>query len=356
MTRNRGVTLLELMIAVSITVTAIGATMALVGYTGVLARHADIVSESSNSARLAGDLIASVLRNSGMGGGQGLYVAVGGTPILINPIHGADNLTLNYAGRTVNSSDDLWLVGPDKNAMRDSCSSRGAYVSVIAAGLGPLSVVPFPGAPCANPFANGDSLLVTNMNKSALLTNIAVNSPAPNQINYNESTISGFSNAPERGGFQVGDMALRARVIHFYLDLNPLTNRLALWQASGTIGPDFLGRPLNDIPATRAVVQDFIEDFQVVYWVDPTLSNDPSQYVIQHGMPAAYQAGVRSVTISVVATTAKVLIDQNNQLTLSNATAPKSVANHTVVGTPDGFVRGIYTRRIEIPNLMSSNI
>ncbi len=344
------------MIAVSITVTAIFATMGLVGYTGVLARHADIVAESNNSARMAGDLIAAVLRNSGMGGGQGLYLAVGGSPILVNPIHGADNLTLNYAGRNVNSSDDLWLVGPDKNAMRDSCNARGAYVSVIAAGLGPLTVVPFPSAPCTNPFANGDSLLVTNMNKSALLTNIDLTSHGPNEIGYNESAVSGFSNAPERGGFQVGDMAFRARLVHFYLDINPLTNRLALWQASGTIGPDFLGRPLNDIPATRAVVQDFIEDFQVVYWVDPTLSNDPAQYVIQHGMPAAYQAGVRSVTISVVATTAKKLIDQNNQVTLSPATAPKSVANHTVVATPDGFMRGIYTRRIEIPNLMSSNI
>jgi len=356
MTKARGVTLLELMIAISITVTAIGATMGLVGYTGVLARHADIVAESNNSARLAGDSIAAMLRNSGMGGGQGLYLAVGGSTIMVNPIHGADNLSLNYAGRSVNSSDDLWLIGPDKNAMRDSCNSKGAYVSVIGAGLGPLSVMPFPSSPCTNPFVNGDSLLVTNMNKSALITNIALNSPGPNQINYNESAISGFSNAPERGGFQVGDMALRARVVHFYLDVNPLTNRLALWQATGTIGPDFLGRPLTDMAASRAVVQDFIEDFQVVYWVDPTLSNDPSQYVIQHGMPHAYQPGVRSVTISVVATTAKKLIDQNNQVTLSPATAPKSVANHTVVATPDGFMRGIYTRRIEIPNLMSSNI
>src|ERR1700687_1480294 len=253
MTRARGVTLLELMIAVSITVTAIGATMGLVGYTGVLARHADIVAESNNSARLAGDSIAAVLRNSGMGGGQGLYLAVGGSPIMVNPIHGADNLSLNYAGRSVNSSDDLWLIGPDKNAMRDNCNSKGAYVSVIGAGLGPLSVVPFPSSPCTNPFANGDSLLVTNMNKSALITGIALNSPGPNQINYNESAISGFSNAPERGGFQVGDMALRARVVHFYLDVNPLTNRLALYQATGTIGPDFLGRPLTDVTASRAV-------------------------------------------------------------------------------------------------------
>jgi len=58
----------------------------------------------------------------------------------------------------------------------------------------------------------------------------------------------------------------------------------------------------------------------------------------------------------VVATTAKKLIDQNNQVTLSNATAPKSVQNHPVVATPDCLMRGIYTRRIEIPNLMSSNI
>jgi hypothetical protein len=356
MTRNRGVTLLELMIAITITIVAIAATMGLVGYTGVLARHADVVAEGNNNARLAGELVASVLRNAGMGAGQGIYLGFSGSPMLVNAVYGADNLAVNYAGRAVNSSDDLWIIAPDKNAMRDSCNSRGAYVSVIAAGLGPLSVVPFPGPPCAIPFVNGDALLVTNMNKSVLATNIAINSPAPNQINYNESTIPGFSNAPERGGFQVGDMALRAQVVHFYLDINPLTNRLALYRANGLTGADFLVRPLNDIASTRTVVQDYIEDFQVVYWVDPNLSNDPSQYVIQHGMPPAYRAGVRSVTISVVATTARRLIDENNQVTLSSATAPKSVANHTVVATPDGYMRGIYTRRIEVPNLMSSNI
>ena len=356
MTTNRGVTLLELMIAVSITVVAIAATMGLVGFTGVLARHADIVAEGNNNARLAGDVIAGALRNAGMGGGQGVYLGVAGSATMINPIHGADNLSLNYAGRSVNNSDDLWLVVPDRNAMRDSCNTRGAYVSVVTPGLGALSVVPFPTAPCTNPFVNGESLLVTNMNRSALITNIALNSPGPNQINYNESTISGFSNAPERGGFQVGDMVLRARVVHFYLDVNPLTNRLALYKADGMIGPDFLGRPFTDLATSRTVVQDYVEDFQVVYWVDPSLSNDPSQYVIQHGMPAGYQAGVRSVTISVVATTARKQIDESNQVILTGATAPRSVANHPAVATPDGYMRGIYTRRIEIPNLMSSNI
>jgi hypothetical protein len=112
-----------------------------------------------------------------------------------------------------------------------------------------------------------------------------------------------------------------------------------------------------DIPGTATLVQNYVEDFQVVYWVDPNLTNDPSQYVVQHGLNPAYQAGVRSVTLNLVATTSKQLLDGNNGVILSSGTTPKNVANHILAApTPDGLGRGIYSRRIEIPNLVSSNI
>ncbi len=352
--KNHGVTLLEMMIALTISFIAIAATLALVGSAGALARNADIVSESNNYARLGGDAVAATVRNAGMGGGQGVYVNVGGTPQLLNPFFGADNLATNQAGVNVNRSDDLWIVVPDKNAMRDSCNNKGAYVSVIAAGLGALSVVPFPGAPCAPPFANNDTLLVTNMNRSALITRVQL---GVTSIDYAESAVPGFSNAPERGGYQIGDMIYRASIIHLYLDRDPITNRLALFRSNGSVGADFLGRPFVDIAGTATLVQNYVEDFQVVYWIDPNLTNDPSQYVIQHGLNPAYQAGVRSVTINLVATTSKQLLDGNNGVILSSGTTPKNVANHILAApAPDGLRRGIYSRRIEIPNLISSNI
>jgi hypothetical protein len=227
---------------------------------------------------------------------------------------------------------------------------------VIANGTGPLSITPWPAAPCAHSLVNGDSLLVTNLTSAALLTNIQIDSPGPNQINYAESVISGFSDAPTHGGFQVGDLAFRAQLIHYYLDLDPMTNRLALYSASGRIGADFLGRPLIDMNGTAQIVQRYIEDFQVVYWLDPNLTNDPTKYVDQHGLTAPFQVGLRAVEIYVISTTRQNILDANAKVMMNSATAPRSIANHAVAATPDGFRRSIYSRRVEIPNLMTSNL
>lgn len=356
MKRSRGLTIIEMMIALAIAVSVIAVAMGLVVFGFSKARDSDVVSDSNNYARLAGEFIAANVRNAGMGSGGGVYLNNAGAPMLVNPIYGADNLVTNAAGNNVNGSDDLWIIVPDKNATMDNCSKRGAYVSVIANGTGPLSIMPWPGSPCVHSLSNGDNLLVTNLNSSALLTSIQIDSPGPNQINYAESVISGFSDAPSHGGFHIGDLAFRAQLIHYYLDLDPMTNRLALYSASGRIGADFLGRPLIDMTGTPQIVQRYIEDFQVVYWLDPNLTNDPSKYVDQHGLTPPFQTGLRAVEIYVVSTTRQNLLDANAKVMMNSATAPRSIANHVVAATPDGFRRSIYSRRVEIPNLMTSNL
>jgi Tfp pilus assembly major pilin PilA len=356
MRRSQGFTVTEMMIALAISVSVIAVALALVVYGFSKARDSDVISDSNNYARLAGEFIAANVRNAGMGSGAGVYLNNAGAPLLVNPIYGADNLTTNAGGNNVNGSDDLWIIVPDKNVTMDNCNKRGAYVSVIANGTGPLSITPWPAAPCVHSLANGDNLLVTNLTNSALLTNIQLDTPGPNQINYAESVISGFSDAPSHGGFQIGDLAFRAQLIHYYLDLDPLTNRLALYSANGRIGADFLGRPMIDMNGTAQIVQRYIEDFQVVYWLDPNLTNDPTKYVDQHGLASAFQAGLRAVEIYVVSTTRQNLLDANAKVMMNNATAPRSIANHVVAANPDGFRRSIYSRRVEIPNLMTSNL
>ncbi len=356
MKRSRGLTVIEMMIALGIAVSVIAVALGLVVYGFSKARDADVVSDSNNYARLAGEFIAANVRNAGMGGGGGVYLNNAGAPLLVNPIYGADNLVTNAGGNNVNRSDDLWIIVPDKNATMDNCTKRGSYVSVIANGTGPLSITPWPAAPCVRSLANGDNLLVTNLTNSALITNIQLDNPGPNQINFAESVIGGFSDAPTHGGFQIGDLAFRAQLIHYYLDVDPLTNRLALYSASGRIGADFLGRPLVDMNGTAQIVQRYIEDFQVVYWLDPNLTNDPTKYVDQHGLTPAFQTGLRAVEIYVISTTRQNLLDANAKVMMSNATAPRSIANHVVAATPDGFRRSIYSRRVEIPNLMTSNL
>ncbi len=355
MKSQRGFTLVEVMLGVGISMLAMTVVMILVLFTTAKARDSDVVADSNSYARLGGDAIASALRLAGMGSGQGIYLNSGGAPLLANAVYGRDNLTLNQAGNTVTGTDDLWIIAPIRNGMLDNCNIRGAYTILSAAGTGPLGVKPLGGPPCTQGFVNGDSLLVTNLNSAALISSIVLNNPGINQINYSESIIPGFSNAPQRGGFQQGDLVVLANVVHYYLDRDPTTNQLALYSQRGVVGPDFLGRPLVD-SGNPTLVQRYIEDLQVVYWLDPNQSNDPAQYVDQHGLAPQYQAGVKAVTLYLVARTQATLKDANNAQILSTMTAPKSVANHPVASTPDGYRRSIYSRRIELPNLAASSI
>jgi type II secretory pathway pseudopilin PulG len=355
MKNQRGFTLVEVMLAVGLSMLAMTVVMILVLFTTAKARDSDVVADSNSYARLGGDAIASALRLAGMGSGQGVYLNSAGAPLLANAVYGRDNLTINQAGNAVTGTDDLWIIAPVRNGMLDNCNVRGAYTILTAAGTGPLAVKPVAGPPCTQSFVNGDTLLVTNLNGAALISSIVLNNPGINQINYSESAIPGFSNAPQRGGFQQGDLAVLANVVHYYLDRDPTTNQLALYSKRGTVGADFLGRPLVDT-GTATLVQRYIEDLQVVYWLDPNQTNDPAQYVDQHGLAPAYQTGVKAVTLYLVARTQATLKDANNGVILSNLTAPKSVANHAVAGTPDGLRRSIYSRRIELPNLTASSI
>jgi hypothetical protein len=347
--------IIELMIAAGITVVAMSVALALVVFGTTKTRDSDLVADTNSYARIAGDAVANSLRIAGLGAGQGIYLNSGGAPFLVNAFWGGDNLTVNQAGNNVNLSDDLWVITTNGNAMLDNCNIPGGYQSVISPGLGALNVRPI-AAPCTPSFANGDNLLASNLNNAALLTNIQVQGAGSSVINYAESTIPSFSNAPQKGGFQVGDMLYRAFLHHYYLDYDPTTSGLALYHSLGRIGADFLGRPLVDIPGTATIVQRYIDDLQIVYWTDPNITNDPTKYTDQHGLNPTYQVGVRSVTIYVISRSRSVLRDASGRPLLSNHYAAKSIANHSVWVAPDGLRRSIYSRRIEIPNLMASNL
>jgi prepilin-type N-terminal cleavage/methylation domain-containing protein len=361
---RRGMTLLETMIVSVLAAIIIAAAAALLLAGGRVVHNTEHASDSHDNARLAGETIMSMVRQAGAGAPGGLWVLQGGVPIRTNPVFGRDGTT--GAGTTGNivtadGSDDLWLVLPDPNYMGEPCSLNadgtpsGAAVPVAQAGTGVVKVN------CTESLRQGALHVASNMTTGALLSNVQLtpaNPGAPGQVGYDEQGTVGFSNAPEKGGYQSGDWVYPVRLVHFYLATNPSTGKSALYRAEGRLASDGLGRPYADVAgATPAVVQDFVEDLQVVFGFDTSGTEDPANYTWQHGLEPTFKANLRTVRISVVATGRNPRKDTQSTVVLSDD-KPISVENNLRPAgvVADGFYRSLYTRRLELPNLAAASL
>ncbi|QSQ19858.1 PilW family protein [Pyxidicoccus parkwayensis] len=361
---RRGMTLLETMIVVVLAAIVIAAATALLLAGGRVVHNTEHTADSHDNSRIAAESIMNLVRQAGAGAPGGLWVVRGGTPVRTNPIFGRDGTT--GAGTTGNianpdGSDDLWLVLPDPNYMGEPCSltpggqPSGAAVPVTKAGTGALNVN------CVASLRPGALHVASNMTTAALLSNVQVvpeNPSNPGQVLYDEQGVSGFSDAPEKGGFQSGDWVYPVRLVHFYLAINPTTGRNALYRAEGRVAQDALGRPYSDDGATPPLlVQDYVEDFQVSFGFDTKNLADPDQYTWSHGLAPEFAAGLRSVRVSVVATGSNPRRDSQSVAVLS-ADKPMDVENHTQppAVVADGFFRSLYTRRVELPNLAAASL
>ncbi|MBN8228948.1 PilW family protein [Corallococcus macrosporus] len=357
---TRGMTLLETMVAAALATIILAAATALLLAGGRVVHNTEHVADSHDHARLAGETLLSAVRQAGAGMSEGLWVVSGGTPQHINPVFGGDGAGSGVLAATTSGnlpgtdgSDDLWLVIPDRNYLGRDCAP-GAAMSVVKSGTGPIEVncVGTPsGAPPANPM-----LVASNMKSGALLTQASVTSTPPTAtVNYLESGVPGFSNAPHKGGFQRTDMVYPVRLLHFFIGTNPVNGRKALMRAEGTPGGDVSGRPFLDM-GDPVVVQDFVEDLQVAFGVDATNTGDPAKYAFQDGFKPEYTPGLRSVRISVVATGRTPRRDTRDQAVLSED-LPLAVENHTPAVVPaDGYFRSLFSRRAELPNLASASL
>lgn len=356
----RGMTLLETMVAAALATIILAAATALLMAGGRVVHNTEHVADSHDHARLAGETLLSAVRQAGAGMSEGLWVVSGGTPQRINPVFGGDGAGAGVLASTTtgnapvtDGSDDLWLVVPDRNYLGRDCAP-GAAMTVVKPGTGALEVncvgVPSGAAP-ANPM-----LVASNMKSAALLTQASVTSTPPTAtVNYLETSVPAFSNAPHKGGFQKGDLVYPVRLLHFFIGTNVNNGRKALMRAEGQPGSDVSGRPFVDMGAP-VVVQDYVEDFQVAFGIDATNTGDPSKYAFQNGLKPEFTPGLRSVRVSVVATGRSPRRDNRSEAVLSED-LPLAVENHTPAAAPaDGYFRSLFSRRAELPNLASASL
>jgi hypothetical protein len=359
----RGLTLVELMISAGLMTMAVAAATTLMTAGSRMATNNELRGAAEDSARLAMNAIVQALQTAGMGTPGGLWVNQGG-PRLVNSIFGLDGTT--GAGGTpteptATGTDDLWLVVPDRNALRETCVEAGAAAVNFTTGTGALDVN------CVASFSETDTLMATNMTSGALLTPpLTLSAPSgtpgtlgytPGILDYQESTVAGFSDSPASGGFSPGDLIMRVRLQRFFVAPNPANHgRPALWLATGRLGTDALGRPFTDTGTgtSSRLIQDDIEELQIAFGYDVSGQGDPASYSFQHGRAAAYSAGLRTLQVSVVATSAKPQRDSQGALRPFRRMAAGNHDLPTPLPEPDGYYRVLLTRRIELPNMAAS--
>jgi type II secretory pathway pseudopilin PulG len=370
MSARRGFTLVEALVASAVLMAAIAAASTVMITASSLTRNAENASEDFDHARLAGDQLAREIQSAGLLTPGGLYIS---TPGSLNfPLYGIDGVA-PYPGSTGGAprnapSDDLWLIVPDRNAMREPCVDPGAGLPVtVAAASGPLTVQ-CPPAGAITTFNATDFLVAANLSArtGALLSPGLVF--GTNTIQYAEQAVANFSDAPPPSGtgFQVGDMVFRATPWHYFTLPIPASGNTPAWvglfRHRGLAQTDpSTGSPLRDDPAYKdQLVQVGVEDLQIAFGMDDNPlhpnSGDPQQYQFQAGLPPAFNGslGLRTVRLSIVARSRQTVQDVGG---LGKTVTQKglgagsgiTVENHTIA--PDGYQRAVYTRRLELPNL-----
>jgi type II secretory pathway pseudopilin PulG len=370
MSRSRGFTLVEALVASAMMMAAITAATTVMISASSLTRNAENASEDYDHARLAGEQLAKEIQSAGLLTPGGIYIS---TPTSLNfPVYGIDGLA-PYAGSIGGAprnppSDDLWMIVPDRNAMREPCVDQGAGLPItVAAANGPLTVQ-CPPAGAITTFYTTDFLVAANMSaKTGALLSPSLTF-GTNSIQYLEQSVANFSDAPPPSGtgFQVGDMVFRATPWHYFTLPIPAQGSnpayVGLYRHRGLAQTDAnTGSPLQDDPAYKdELIQIGIEDLQLAWGTDNNPlhpnSGDPLQYQFQAGLTPAFNAslGLRTVRLTVVARSRQTVQDVGGS---GKAVTQKglgtgsgiTVENHTIAA--DGYQRAVYTRRLELPNL-----
>jgi prepilin-type N-terminal cleavage/methylation domain-containing protein len=368
MKAQRGFTLIELMISAALMVVAVAAAGVLLIAASSMARNAQNYSDDSDNARMAGEALAKVIQSAGLLTPGGIWVNAGpAAPTLINPVFGIDGTSgagtggAHAAAATADGSDDLWVVVPDANALREACKDSGAGVMVTASkASGPLAVH------CNSAittFDTNDTLLATNSSTGAILSP-PLSFPMVGgwaTIKFKEDATSNYSDSVKGSptGFTAGDMVFRVQLMHYFIKADS-SGRPGLFSHRGVVGDDSgTGRMLTDDPdTTDALVQDNVEDLQVSYRFDPAGNGNPLTYTAQDFLKPEYDAAnpLRSVRVNIVAVSK--LSDLDTQGSRNQSLKPPAlVENHDrSTAAADGYRRSLYTRRLELPNTAPGNL
>jgi prepilin-type N-terminal cleavage/methylation domain-containing protein len=346
--QTRGFTLIEMLVSVTIMLTVVAITGVLFVEGAKMTRRGQELISANDASRMAGEAIMNHAQLAGMGAPAGLWVNIGGTATLVNPIYGTN--------ASDGGTDDLWIVVPHPNALRQSCVDTGAATSLTNPGTGLLSVN------CVASLADAGAtmLMATNMQTGALLTGpftfVDPSGTTPGTINYAEASVSGFSDSPAKGGFQIGDLVFPVSAVHYFTAVGSDGVR-SLMKQFGTRNTSAGGAPFVDT-GTATLVQRGIEDLQIAYGVDSTSGTpDPANITFSTATRAwAYSTGLRSLRVSVVAVSDRAILGSNGKPILTSEFSPIAVEGTTPPGAADGKRRTLFSRRVELPNLAPNTL
>ncbi len=364
---RRGFSLIELMVSVVIMAVAVAATASVVVTMMSLTRNAENYTDDLDAARQGGTALGRVVESAGLMTPGGLRVNTGSGPLLINPIFGIDGTTgagfrAGGGPPAVTGPDDLWVVTPNRNSLREGCVDPGAGVVISRTTAGGVLTVQCP--TIITSFGAGDFLVASNSRTGALLSPPLVFSTAGANatIGYAEQAVVNFSPAPPPGeGFTRGDFVYGVTLFHYSIKPSPFqAGRPALVRHRGMLGTEpTTNRPFVEDPAFGdEVVQDLVEDMQVSFGMQ-AINTDVITY--QTSLAPDYNPALtlRSVRINVVAVgrLRDLAVDGDKVVPLR----PLVVENHSppgaALGVPgDGFRRVLYTQRLELPNTAPENL
>jgi hypothetical protein len=187
--------------------------------------------------------------------------------------------------------------------------------------------------------------MVTNFTTGALIDGLTIDS-TNNTVDYAQQGVSGFSDAPEKGGFQKGDFIFPVQLMHYFISVGA-DGRPALVRAQGKLN-SAAGAPFIDA-GPAVMVSPSVEDLQVAFGV---IGADPEP-TFQNQFPPAWQAGLRALRITAVGRSQMALSETGGPPSVSG---PVTVEDHVPAATIDGLRRSVYRRRVDLLNLDMVNL
>ncbi len=391
--RASGMTLIELVIAVSVMLVAVAAATTLLIAAMRMSRDVQGNVEAGERARLAATELLEHLGRAGLGSYNGVNVVTSGTLKLVSPVYGYDGTTGNGAAGAaipltlMNSKppttyvvypDDIWIIEPSRYAFDESClagsgnnQNPGSKVAITAATTTGV-VLP---VTCTAGLAGWTFLMVTSPNacatgpiapcgKAALLT---AGTLTANSIDFVEKSTAGFP--PAGASYALGDEVMGVNVTHYYVALNTKDNpsgvagaaHPALFRATGKIlndGATYGNRIFSDNVA--AVEVPDVEDLQIAYGYDSAAAptNNPDTYTWVHGQP--FLAGTGTATGKVLKSVRVTVVARSHQSSQRQTVNPKMfpmpAENDAPAAVADGWEREIFSRRLELPNMAPGNL
>jgi prepilin-type N-terminal cleavage/methylation domain-containing protein len=314
----KGFTLVEMMLAVTLLTVVIGAATATLMQVNGASERVRRVGDTQGTARQALDALAADLRMAGAGMSSGLVgvaPAAGGTRRIPVVYSGPDVVVTGPGGQQI-ATNSIFIISSDAQAGVPASDGNGMFGVVASASTStPLNVscvnqqgnavdcssAAFGNNALLTPLADGSlpPLIVGDYRNAVYMRPVALSGLAGNiqSLDFSERLAGAFSPDPKAPfGFAPGAALSKARVLHYYLKFNAVTNNYELVRSH----PILSGNPLgaNCLPTDNPFIDETndpagpvgtpigsgpVESLQIRFITDPAASDDPQQFSIWRG-------------------------------------------------------------------------